>query len=478
MSVYLDVACIRIQQYLARTPTLRGRRAASAVLAEATRLHTAQDTQDAPPLLRVVAGLAEPNEQAGVADGVASLVVRDGVQPEQVARRVLAHLRAALPGATFQAVWGEGPSYVDAYNRQIKPRLASGREVLLDLPPLAEFPPVSPCRFCRSAPASTRLPVDPFDEAHAQQAREQDACADCEMRYGTRASRRAGRTAEERLARQIGRPRAADLAALAALGRAGRGGNHLATVYADGNAIGEFFTALGKQPGADKNSASRRLVDATWDALGAATRAIAQPDDSVLCAVPHVVGGDDVLVSVPADRGWRFAAVLLAAFEQSLARIAQESRIGQPPTVSAGIVFARADYPFHLVVASAEASLRRAKNAYAGRRTALDFLDVTAEGHDAPAEMPPTLAALRAHAPALDRLVAAMPAHQRTRQEGLRRLGPDWQLEADAELARLGLTHLLAPFQLPAARGDGADTQEIGASQALRIARWWHGGIG
>lgn len=480
--MYLDIACIRIQRYLARTPTLRGRRAASAVLAEATRLHSAQDETPAVPsaLLRAVAGLAQPNEQAGIADGVVSLVVREGVEPADVARRVLAQLRAALPGATFQAVWGQGSSYVDAYHQQIKPRLDLRREVLLDFPPLAEFPPISPCRFCRSAPASTRLPVDPFDETHREQAREQDACADCHMRYGKRASRQAGRTAEERLAKQFGRPRVDDLAALAALGLAGSGGNQVATVYADGNAIGDFFAELGKQPGADKNGASRQLVDATWDALETAVRTIAQPGDKVLCAVPHVVGGDDVLVSVPADRGWRFAAALLAVFEQSLDKLARGFGIETAPTVSAGIVFSRADYPFHLVVESAEVSLRRAKNAFAGRRSALDFCDITAEGHDVSAQRPLTLAALHAHAPALDQLLSSMPAHQRARQESLRRLDSGWQAEADAELERLGLAHLLEPFRRHAADGDGAggaDAERIDPSQVLRIARWWRGGI-
>lgn len=467
--MYVDVACVQIQRYLARTPTLRGRRTASAVLAWATRLDPPDSGSGSPALLAAVDGLAVPNDQAGVADGVVHLVACNGVAPEKVAVAVLGHLRTALPGAVFQAVWGVGPSYLEAYEHQIRPRLAAG-EVLTDLPAVAEFPPVSPCRFCRSAAAVTRLPADPFAEETDQPRREQDACADCQMRYGLGSSRRRGRTSEERLVAHTGLRRPDELAELAALGLPGSGGNQLATVYADGNAIGDFFTALGNMPGADKTGVSRRLSQVTWDALAAAADAISRDGDSVLCAVPHVVGGDDLLVSVPADRGWRFTRVLLQHLDDGLAVLAADYGIDDPPSASAGIVFAAADYPFHLVVAAGEQVLRRAKNAVAGRRASIDFLDITEDGHTAPAQGPIALSALTRHAADLDLLAAKLPAHARGRQQDLRRHGIDGHLQAQADLVRTGHADLLAPFPGPDAPG-GPDV--IRAGQALRITRWW-----
>lgn len=466
MSVmYVDVACVQIQRYLARTLTLTGRRNASAVLAWATRLDGQRPGGEPSALMAAVTGLAVPNDQAGVADGVVHLVACDGVEPQAVAAAVLAHLRAALPGAVFQAVWGAGSDYLEAYQHQIRPRLAAG-EVLVDLPVAAEFPPVSPCRFCRSAAAVTRLPADPSGDSGEQ--REQDACADCQMRYGPGSSHRRGRTAEHRLAAHIGRDRPADLAGLAKLGRLGSGGNHLATVYADGNAIGDFFTALGHVPGADKTGVSRRLSQATWDALAAATTAIRLDSDGALCAVPHVVGGDDLLVSVPADRGWRFTRVLLQHLDDGLATLAADFGLDDAPSASAGIVFAAADYPFHLIVAAAEQVLRRAKNAVAGQRASIDFIDITEDGNVSPTQGPLTLSALMRHAADLDMLVTQLSSSARSRQQDLRRQGPDGYLQAQADLTRTGRADLLAPF--PATPG-GPDV--IPAAQALRITRWW-----
>lgn len=463
--VYVDVACVQIQRYLARTPTLRGRRTASAVLSGATALDDGHGPDGAPFGLRsVVSGLAVPNEQAGVADGVVHLVTRNGADPRQVAEAVLGHLRAALPGAVFQAVWGQGADYLDAYEHQIRPRLAAG-DVLVDLPVTAEFPPGSPCRFCRSAAAVTRLPADPFADRGNQ--RMQDACADCQMRYGS-SSRRHGRTAEDRLAARLGRARPGDLAELAGLGRPGSGGNQLATVYADGNAIGDFFTAVGRMPAADKTGVSRQLSQATWEALAAAAAAIGRDDDGVLCAVPHVVGGDDLLVSVPADRGWAFTRVLLHHLDQALTAMAADFGIDVAPSASAGIVFAAADHPFHLVVGSVEQVLRRAKNAVAGRYASIDFHDLTDDGPSPAAGGPMTLSALARHTADLDGLAAQLSGHARARQADLRRHGPDGIMQARADLARTGRTSLLAPF--PDAPG-GPDV--IAADQALRIIRWW-----
>lgn len=68
MTVYLDISAKRIQAYLARTPRLRGRRGASALL-EYERLH--EWTKD------VWSGHAQINEDGKQTDGVLSLRFTD-----------------------------------------------------------------------------------------------------------------------------------------------------------------------------------------------------------------------------------------------------------------------------------------------------------------------------------------------------------------------------------------------------------------
>lgn len=102
-TVYVDIAAVRIQRYLSRTPSLRGRRAASAALAEATSWERIEKS---------VAGRAERNTEAGKADGVVNLQLtahdpaRREALVDEVSTAVLRRLRRELPGAEFQAVWG------------------------------------------------------------------------------------------------------------------------------------------------------------------------------------------------------------------------------------------------------------------------------------------------------------------------------------------------------------------------------------
>ncbi|MQS06741.1 Cas10/Cmr2 second palm domain-containing protein [Streptomyces alkaliphilus] len=472
--LYLDVSVVRIQSYLSRTTKLKGRRGASAALAEATRL-----PEDAPLLAD---GRARINEEAGEADGVINLVLDHPGDPDAVeaearalAERVFADLREMLPGAEFRAVWGEGTGYLEAYDRWIGPRLAGG-EVLSDLPPVRELTYAVTCQTCHLDPAVGTIPARvAHDEARS-------ACADCLMRY-SRESHTRGRTAEEVLLGAVeAKSPTEEFPELAALGAPDSGRNHLAHVFIDGNAFGDFFHHLARHGGhldpEVKTAVSRDLNKATRTALAEATRAGRRDTDAgKLCVVPHVVGGDDVLVTLPADRGWRFVRRYLECFGELTEKTRHPlTRVPELPrlSASAGITFAHHKIPFNLAVEAAEQRLRAAKSLVRGRQASVGFVDITRDGSLDRAADPIRLADLEAAAKDLTTL-ARRPAAFRNTLAGLWREGDADGLRAVRTTARrLNQEDAVAPF-LPAATGavPPASAPAIPLALALRIVRWW-----
>lgn len=234
---------------------------------------------------------------------------------------------------------------------------------------------------------------------------EQALCLDCVMRNQSRYEQtKKSDNVEFRLAESTGVARGPeDFEGLAGMGTPGRGRNQLATVFIDGNAVGAFFAALAKAAAGDetlqqeKRRISRKLSDATFEALEVATIAtMAEPLEDCLWVVPHVLGGDDVLVSMPAERGWAFTVAFLDYFEQKLrehtgetitvvnARRGPAERPIAAPSASAGLVFADASYPLNLLVDAAEGCLRAAKRLVAGRASSVQWLDITADGTQGP----------------------------------------------------------------------------------------------
>ena len=450
MRHYVDIGVVRIQRYLSRTPTLVGRRGASSALV------TAMTVDDS-----LLAGRAGINPEAGRVDGVLSLVM-DQHQPALV-DELLARLRTALPGAEFEVACGDGEDYLDAHARQIRPRRERG-QVRVDLPAGAEFPLAALCGICRVDPAVGRIDLGPDDG-------ERDACADCVTRHSPKVRRQA-RTAERRLAEAVGFTseqvphKFDDLAALAS----GEGQQHLATVHADGNRVGEFFARLAERGRIDRASVVAELSRCTFAALAAATTVVRRPGDPVLCVVPHLLGGDDVLVSLPAERAWRFTVEFVHDFGQRTARLVRGLGITDldPPTMSAGVVFGRRNFPFALTVEQAEDCLTMAKRKGAGKSPWIGFADVVV-GTSGPAGNPVSLAALRKHGDALSDLVALPRSNQHRLVEELGRGG----LTAARTLAaRLGHTETIGPFLRPGTAEHG-DDEAIDLAQALRIARWW-----
>ncbi|WP_283135337.1 Cas10/Cmr2 second palm domain-containing protein [Rhizohabitans arisaemae] len=452
---YAEIGVKGIQRYLARTPRLRGRRGASARLADATNQET---------MKRLLGARAKINEEAGSADGVVSLIVdRD---PEAIVDDVLAYLRTQLPGAEFQAAWSTGVDYLHAY-QAIKESRTAGRSPVTapfrtDLPVPPEFPFAAPCRLCRTAHA--------VDEVKLGDREVRQVCADCRMResHGTRSL---GKDAEHRLARQLGVDRVQGFDELARLdprddSPGSPSGNHLATVYADGNSMGILFDRLAEDDGALKKVISRKVSEHTWTALVRATEQVRRPGEKSLCVVPHVVGGDDVLVSLPAARAWPFVLAFLNGFGELMAETLGE-RPGLPiPSASAGLIIAHVTTPFSLVVDNAERGLKQAKRLTRGRGSSVHALDVTVDGTDG-ARFPALKADdLRDATADLERLLTVPPAGrsnllqelavERDPVEGVKR--------AETLAKRMGFPEKIEPFT-----GGGP----IGLGHALRIVRWW-----
>jgi len=463
VSTYLDAGAVRIQRYLARSPSLKGRRGASALLCELTSPQSVSSVLD---------GRAQVNPEAGEADGTISLVVPDQ-DAETVAAELLRHLRAELPGAEFQAAWGVGDSYVDAYAKRIKPSFEDGT-ALLSVPAVPELPVLRTCDHCGLDPVSAEL--------RDMEGETVGVCADCERREkdaGHRSSTRqsTGLAAEERLYRLVGGEQAPpsgsvppwveDFDDLAKLG--GGKQNHLATVLADGNSVGRFFERLAARGSTAKEILSRTFAEATFEALRLATLDV-WSGAGPLPVVPHVAGGDDVLVSVPAELAWPFTRRFLTTFEHQVRRAVEEaepSLAGDAPTVSAAVVFTHHTYPFRRCVVAAEAILAQAKAREAGTRSSVLWVDVTREGEQPPVGRAAwTLEEFGRHADAIAELQALAKHAQSALSAALARSDPDVAAARARLLAdRLEITEVVRELL------DDGGVARLG--DALELARWW-----
>jgi hypothetical protein len=462
---YLDIGVVRIQQYLGRTPQLRGRRGASALLSHED-LWAAVEPAVAPS--------ARLNSEAGEVDGVVSLEVADGVGPDVVAGDVFARLRTRLPAAELQAVWGTGDEYVSVYSETIKVCRQVG-DVLVDLPPVAEVPALLLCRACRLDPAVDRVHV-PKD--NAPNASEQlDVCADCAIRYRTH--RRAG--PQKTLLAWL-KGTSAFPATLADLARtAGAAETQVATIAADGNRLGAVVEELAAH-GVAKRDLVRRVDSVTKDALQLAVYALCDDPavgdiynkENTVAIELHVLGGDDVLVTVPASVSWLFVRTFLGEFAAAGDEAVRDllashrSRPSAPPrlTASAGMVFSHASEPVADTIRTAERLLRSAKQAVRGAEASVLWLDVTEEGRQIPDGRRPLLLADLADtksgrlASALGDL-AALPA---SRRAALARVAHDPE-RSMTEAVRTGVAAAVERFT----------SQELGLSlaDALVVARWF-----
>jgi CRISPR RNA silencing complex Cmr2 subunit-like protein len=383
MPTYLDAGVVRIQPYLARTPELRLRRGASWLITKAT----SEAVVDAWIQGTGMRGVAR-NPEAGHADGVITVTVPDGQAPA-IAARLVQYLREEIPAADLQASWAQAASYLEY--RRARPQPGS---TLLALPPAADFPLTRTCASCR---------VDPCAQP--------EMCADCVARDAA-AGRRSTRPSPSRHATDDAEPDALgteravlaavnqrtglhlrpvrDMNDLARLGDRDGNRNHVATVALDGNGMGGFFAALTSQEDIGlKKRISPEISAATRSALAGAAASIVRQDDERLPVVPHVLGGDDVVVSVTAERAWLFTSAFQAGFSHALTEAAtrlslQDDVTRLLPTMSAGVIFAHASFPYARAVRLAEDALRQAKQDTGGARPAVAWLDVTVDGEQPP----------------------------------------------------------------------------------------------
>ena len=159
--------------------------------------------------------------------------------------------------------------------------------------------------------------------------------------------------------------------------------NYVGIVYADGNAMGKTVQAL-DTPEACRQFSSivdSSIREACFSALGhvigAEIECVRHSIESdrlpLLPADILLLGGDDLLVAVPADRALDFARHVTEEFErltrQKIRSVGDtevrrffEERLGDRGfTISCGVAIARGTYPFYLSLDLAEALLKNAK---------------------------------------------------------------------------------------------------------------------
>jgi len=398
MTTYLAVSAVRIQSWLIRTPKLRLMRGASAALSAETSTSS---------VARFLAsqgwsGSVTAVDDAGDVDGVVALTVAPEVSPDEVARRLLRDLSARLPGVDWEAWWTNAGSYTEAYGKfqdDDVTRLARPAAPL-------EATLARTCPECRAEPAAAGggLGADCAAREAAAAARERAAAQErAAARERTAKTSRDASAPRDDACAPPGRP-PRDFDELARVGgfpavssAVGRreSSNHLATVVADGNRVGDIFTQL---RGLKDDTVNRLAVDALSTATRTAVcRALTliAPSSAVQAGIVHFVGGDDVFVSVPAREAWRFATYLGREFDHemrgALREIAEKAQLGEEsrstlerlptPSLGIGLVFADSRHPIADTHALAAAALRQAKRATRGLAGAVVWADLTTEPH-------------------------------------------------------------------------------------------------
>jgi hypothetical protein len=486
VSYYADVAAVRIQDWLARTPGLIFRRGASALLSRATDPQEWQG--NLPPNVRW-------NDEAGHVDGVVPLVAGESVADvdaskvlQDAARQVARKMRDLMPHCPVQAVAGTGTSYAEAYAGMANARREG--DFLLDWPPAPpEIFLAKPCDQCRQAAATVPGVKVTRDDTR-------DLCAECAARLNAAgrktASEKMAPAPERRLRRALSRAGmpvtgfSDNFAEMASAGRRDTDDtpSQVALVFADGNRVGAFLSRAAAAPGGPKKSEIAPILEEA--AIGALVQAVKNrftgwDEPPVL---PHLAGGDDLLISVPAVDAWLFAVTLVSEFGRQVAQATSgwpEEIRQNPPSLSAGLIFHHKTAPFFDVVRLAGEQLLAAKNATAGRAATVAFLDLTADGSQPPpGRKPMTLRYLDDNADRFGR-TADLPDSRRATLLDLARRDA-W----DEFIARL--TDLPNDPLWEFAAGPGATAEYVRKAlhvngnklaevrRALDVARHWHAG--
>jgi hypothetical protein len=457
MTGYLDIAVVRIQLWLSRADSLRGRRGASAMIREAT------GRENVANLLTGWENVATRCEEAGHIDGVIPLQLHtdDPGEIARIERYLTRELREKLPAASFRSSRREGETWLAAQDGE-------GRE--RDWPaPTAEWPPGRRCEWCRNWPVGQNLRLPGGDE--------KGLCVDCLLRHPQAGYQSGGRdellpgTELDLLTRWGDRfeDRAMRVPVtfedLARLGEV-NDNTHLATIHADGNNIGELGKEIHKQRNKGRGTEfdlPKEISDATWNGLLDGLKRVTDDAAEVLPAIAHLVGGDDVLITLPAHRAWMFCGVFQRSFTEGLRKRlgATGLRLTEAPSTSVGIVFHHFQRPLSQAADLAQQLLDQAKWDHQGKTAALAWLDTT---HDGPQPLPdrPSLV-LDELDKMWDRLdeLTEYSASRRANLAGLTRIGDPDRLKAHAR--RLGLDDIVGRFA----------GQPLDLGNALGMVRWW-----
>mgnify|MGYP000980674960 CR=1 FL=1 len=522
MTTYATVGMQRIQTHLARCRHLWGRRGASEELAHLTKLPSREEQDaSADDDLAVTQVLSkypdvEINPEGLDIDGVVSLRSKQGGEQKvkEAADTLAQIIRERLPGITVTVRHTES---TDSYAMVAQNEDAWESETWY--PAATEFPVARLCCECYRDPAAGTY-EDHADADAGSTSREVRLCVDCGTRHGEAERWRKSNmeahtvdaapgstsvfpnrfTAEGWLLRELRGTEehgditfAKDFEALGRIGpidkdpdenrqRRGRTheGNHTALIFADGNGMGGLFKKLMQEaanstPNGDSTKKvrdiSKKIKQATADALLTATKKILTKNDSICPVVPHINGGDDVLISVTAPRAWQFIRSFLSELEKPFDDI--EKECGHPVSMSAGIVICKAEYPFSTQVELAESLMRRAKKAVHGEGWSFAWLDVTHDGINTDEHQPWLLDDLTKRTDALDHLRGVITAHGETAL--LRALNA----ESGDDLRLIHLSRRMSDIKdflglLPETKEINKKEEQMRLiSELVSIGRWW-----
>lgn len=395
MPYFASVAAVRIQSWLARTPELRYVRGASRALQEATQRET--DRQgEVPLLLAARAGLPDgvhSDTDSPDVDGVCVLRSDDQDALDEGVDRLLNYLQRRLPGAEWTAWRTEASSYVVAYDAVHGGGAHSSaiKRWPRRLPLTLDLPFAAPCARCSFELATRSVPVP-----GAKDQKTVGIGPDCVVR------RDAGLdltfTDFDELARQ-GRHQST-------VGRRDAT-NHLATICADGNRVGDFFAAVAALNEPNLQTELSRAVDAAIHAAVADAECCGPQGangETLPISIRHFVGGDDVFVSVAAGFAWLYVERLGREFERDFTarvekafetadaarqagatgfaddrQIQKVRKAAERVSLAIGIAFANSSYPIADCRESALEAERFAKRATGGNSSAVSWLDITVE---------------------------------------------------------------------------------------------------
>lgn len=390
---YASIGINQVQAYLARSRRLWGRRGASDMLnyltAREVEVSQDRDFRTAKEVLNVFPDV-DFTEDAVDVDSVLNICGNNRRTVQKAAHALALNIKVHLPATHVTTTLREAANYREVIAAELN---GSHAEKRVYPPSTLEFPLAHHCDECSSGMAVAKR-------------KDLRLCADClsrdapKPRNATLSSRRLeqGFAAEQEILEKVSERtgklnQVKDLPDLAQLGNLGDEGrrqqtdNHIATIFADGNGLGAFFSGLRHEAtksdeGLEQlRETSRAIKDATNNAMVESICEIRREGEQKMPAVPHIMGGDDILVSVPATRAWPFLFSFLGQMKQELREVKGAERI----SFSAGMVICKDEYPIGNQVELAEELIRHAKDKGQGKEWNFAWRDVTHDGPASPA---------------------------------------------------------------------------------------------